>query len=130
MLIQFAVLFSFLAIGELIVWLTQIPIPSSIIGMILLTTALKTKLIKEEWVDKLASFFVDNLGFFFIPAGVGVMKCFGLISQEWFPILSASIISTFIIIAVTGWFHQLGRIYFPKTLSVLAFMHKKLTRKS
>lgn len=109
MLIQVAVIFFFLAIGELIVWLTAVPIPSSIIGMILLAASLQSGWLKLHHVEGFASFLTRNLGFFFVPAGVGVMRCFGLISQQWVPIVFASVISTFIIIFITGWVHQLCR---------------------
>ena len=106
MIQQCAVLFSFLAAGELIVWLTGIPLPSSIIGMILLTVSLKAGIVKLEWVDKISDFLSKNLGFFFVPAGVGLMKCIGLINAQWLPIIGASVVSTFLIIAITGWTHQ------------------------
>lgn len=109
MILQLAILFSFLAIGEFVVYLTEIPVPSSIIGMVLLTTSLKFGIIKLKWVDTMSDFLVRNIGFFFVPAGVGVMRCFNLISEEWLPIVGASIISTFIIIATTGWSHQIIR---------------------
>ena len=106
MILQCAVLFAFLAIGELIVWLTGIPVPSSIIGMLALTAALKLRIVRLMWVDKVSDFLVKNLGFFFVPAGVGLMNCLGLIKAEWIPVVLASTISTFVIIAVTGWVHQ------------------------
>lgn len=109
MILQCAVLFAFLAIGEFIVWATGIPVPSSIIGMILLAASLKAGIIRLMWVDKVADFLVANLGFFFVPAGVGLMRCMGLISEQWLPIVGASVLSTFIIIAVTGWVHQIVR---------------------
>lgn len=109
MIFQCAILFLFLAIGELIVWITGVSIPSSIIGMLLLTAALKFRIVKLEWVSAISDFLVNNLGFFFVPAGVGVMCCFGLISKQWLPIVVASVVSTFVIIAVTGWIHQLMR---------------------
>lgn len=109
MILQCAVLFAFLAFGELVVWFTGVPVPSSIIGMISLAITLKIGWIRLKWVDKAADFLVRNLGFFFVPAGVGVMKCFGIISQEWIPITIATIVSTFIIIAVTGQTHQICR---------------------
>lgn len=109
MIIQFGLILSFLAMGELIVWLTAIPVPSSIIGMLLLTGALKTGVIKESHVAKLSNFLVHNLGFFFVPAGVGLMNCLGIISDQWLPIVGASVGSTVIIIAVTGWVHRLVR---------------------
>lgn len=61
------------------------------------------------WVDKAADFLVKNLGFFFVPAGVGVMRCFDIISTQWIPIVTATIVSTFIIICVTGQTHQISR---------------------
>lgn len=102
MLIQLCLLFLFLALGELIVYFTGIPVPSSIIGMLLLFLALTFKIVKLRWVEKVCDFFVGNLGFFFIPAGIGVMKFFGLISQQWFPIVMAVVLSTIFIIISTG----------------------------
>ena len=46
MIRQCAILFGCLALGELIVFLTGIKLPSSIIGMLLLTLFLKLGLIK------------------------------------------------------------------------------------
>ena len=45
---------------------------------------------------------VNNLGFFFIPAGIGVMNYFNLISNQWIPIIMAVVISSFLIILSTG----------------------------
>lgn len=109
MILQCAVIFAFLAFGELVVWLTGVPVPSSIIGMVALAAALKLRWVRLIWVDKVADFLVRNLGFFFVPAGVGVMRCFDIISEEWGAIVTATVVSTFIIIAVTGWTHQLCR---------------------
>ena len=109
MILQFGVLFAFLAIGEYLVNLTGIPIPSSIIGMVLLCASLKLGIVKLGWVERLSGFLVHNLGFFFVPAGIGLMNCLGIIADQWIPIVLATVISTFIIIAVTGWVHQLVR---------------------
>lgn len=109
MILQFGILMAFLALGELVVWLTGVPIPSSIIGMLLLTVALHYKIVRLRWVDTLASFLVHNLGFFFVPAGVGLIASLGLVSNELIPIVGASVGSTIIIIAVTGQTHQLVR---------------------
>ena len=109
MILQCAVLFAFLAIGKFIVSLTGVPVPSSIIGMLLLAAALKFRIIRLFWVDKIADFLVKNLGFFFVPAGVGLMRCLDLLADQWMPIVGASVISTFIIILVTGRVHQAVR---------------------
>lgn len=111
MILQCAVLFAFLALGELVVYLTGIPVPSSIIGMLLLTLALQLKFIKPKHIDGVADFLVKNLGFFFVPAGVALMLHFDLIRQQWLPILGATAVSTVIVLALTGWIHQLTRKY-------------------
>lgn len=109
MILQFGIILSFLALGEFIVWLTGVPIPSSIIGMLLLTFSLHKGIVKPRHVENLSNFLVHNLGFFFVPAGVGLMNCLGLISEQWFPIIVSAMGSTIIIIAVTGWVHKLVR---------------------
>lgn len=109
MILQFGIIMGFLAVGEFIVWLTGIPVPSSIIGMLLLTVSLKAGIVKLRHVERLSGFLVHNLGFFFVPAGVGLMNCLGLVAEQWIPIIGATVGSTFIIIAVTGWVHRLVR---------------------
>lgn len=109
MVVQCLILFAFLALGELVVYLTGVPIPSSIIGMISLTAALKIGIIKEQWVSRIADFLVKNIGFFFVPAGVGLLKCLDIIRTDLFTIIIATIVSTLLVIAVTGRVHQFAR---------------------
>lgn len=109
MVLQCAVLFAFLALGELVVHLTGVPVPASIIGMIALTAALKLGIIKEKWVSKIADFLVKNIGFFFVPAGVGLLQCLDIVRADLLTIIIATIVSTLLVIAVTGRVHQLAR---------------------
>lgn len=106
---QCAVLFGCLALGELIVYLTGVKLPSSIIGMLLLTLFLKLRWIKLEWVKGISDFLVSNLAFFFIPPGVALMLYFDIIKAEFWPILTASAVSTVLVLVVTGWVHQISR---------------------
>ncbi len=111
MIRQCAILFGCLALGELLVLLTGIPFPSSIIGMLLLTLLLKLGVIRIEWVKGLSDFLVDNIGFFFVPPGVAVMLYFDIIRAEFWPIVVSAVVSTVLVLAVTGWVHQFyGRI--------------------
>lgn len=109
MIRQCAILFGCLALGELIVFLTGIILPSSIIGMLLLTLFLKLGWIKLHWVQGMSDFLVSNLGFFFIPPGVALMLYFDIIAAEFWPITVASVVSTLLVLVVTGWVHQLTR---------------------
>ena len=107
MIRQLAILFGCLALGELLIYFTGIPLPSSIVGMLLLTLFLQLRVIRLEWVQTLADSLVANIGFFFVPPGVAIMCHFKLIKAEWLPIVVASVISTVLVLAVTGWVHQL-----------------------
>ena len=109
MIRQCAILFGCLALGELIVFLTGFKLPSSIIGMLLLTSLLKLGWIKLEWVKGLSDFLVANLGFFFIPPGVALMLYFDIIKAEFWPIMVATLVSTILVLVVTGLVHQLIR---------------------
>ena len=106
MIRQCFIIFACLAVGELIVWLTGITIPSSIIGMVLLTFLLQVKAIKLEWVKGMSDFLISNMGFFFVPPGVALMLYFDLIKAELLPIVVATIVSTVLVLVVTGWTHQ------------------------
>lgn len=106
MIVQCAVLFAFLALGEIIVMLTGVCVPSSIVGMLLLTLSLKLGVVKLDQIEKVADFLVHNLGFFFVPAGIGLMCSLDLLAHQWLPIVVSATVSTFVIIAVTGHVHQ------------------------
>ena len=95
--------------GELVVYLTGIKLPSSIIGMLLLTLFLKLGWIKLHWVQGMSDFLVANLGFYFVPPGVALMLYFDIISAQFWPIVIASLVSTLLVLVVTGWVHQLTR---------------------
>ena len=84
---QFFVIFGCLALGEIIVWATGIKLPSSIIGMLLLTLFLKLGWVKLEWVEHLSELLIANLGFFFVPPGVALILYLDLIKAQWFPIV-------------------------------------------
>ena len=83
---QCFILFGCLALGELIVSITGIKLPASIIGMLILTLLLKLKVVKLEWVRGLTDFLIANLGFFFVPPGVALMLYFDLIKAEIVPL--------------------------------------------
>ena len=109
MIRQCAILFGCLALGELVVYLTGIKLPSSIIGMLLLTLFLKLGWIKLHWVQGMSDFLVANLGFFFVPPGVALMLYFDIIRAQFWSIVIATLISTLLVLVVTGWVHQLTR---------------------
>ncbi|MBE6054007.1 MAG: CidA/LrgA family protein [Clostridium sartagoforme] len=89
-------------IGELISKGLSLPLPGNIIGMIILLVLLCTKVIKVEKIESISTFFLDHLSFFFIPAGVGLISSFDSIKDSLIYILILCLITTAIVIIVTG----------------------------
>ncbi len=90
-------------VGELLSRGLAIPIPGNVLGMGLLLLALVVGVVREEWVQEAAELLLSHMALFFVPAGVGVMVYFDLIGKEWLPIVAATFLSTFVVMAVTGW---------------------------
>lgn len=92
--------------GEFISYFIDGFVPGSVIGMILLFLALLFKLVKPAKVKKISTLLTDNMALFFLPAGVGLMNSLGIISQYWMVILTASVVSTILVIATVALVQQ------------------------
>jgi len=99
-------IFLFLILGEFLKYIFNIPIAGNIIGMILIFSALKLKLIKLESVKPAADKLIQYMVLFFVPYGVGMMVYFDVIKAHWFPILTATVISTIVTLYVTALVQQ------------------------
>jgi holin-like protein len=88
--------------GEFISRLFALPIPGNVMGMGLLLLGLSAGVIDLKWLEEAAELLLSNMALFFVPAGVGVMVYSDLIAAEWLPICVATILSTFVVMAVTG----------------------------
>ena len=110
MLIRYsAIIFGCLALGELIVYLTGIHFPSSIIGMIVLTLFLHLGWIKLHWVKAFSDMLISHLGLFFVPPSVAILAYFDLIAKNFWSISVAIVVSTIIVMVVTGHVYQFIR---------------------
>ena len=109
MIKQCSIIFGCLFAGELIVYLTGIKIPSSIIGMLLLTGLLSFKIVKIHQVKAMSGVLINNLAFFFVPPGVAIMLYVGILKQEFWAIVLSSVLSTLLVLIVTGWVYQLTK---------------------
>ena len=96
----FLLLFQFS--GEAVSRLFDLPIPGNVLGMGFLLLGLTTKLVDIKWFEEAAELLLSNMALFFVPAGVGVMVYGDLIAAEWLPISVATVLSTFVVMAVTG----------------------------
>jgi holin-like protein len=107
MLYQYLIIMACLFIGEFISRVVHVPIPGNVLGMIILLLALLMGVVKLEQVEKAADTLIGKLSLFFVPAGVGVMLYFDIISKYALPILGTTVISTLLVLVVTGHVTQL-----------------------
>ncbi|HCW73342.1 MAG TPA: CidA/LrgA family protein [Clostridiaceae bacterium] len=104
---QFGTILVILLLGEGIRMSTGISIPGTVIGMVILFILLMTKVIKLENIEMISKFLLDHLAFLFVPAGVGLISSLDVIGSAWLPIMMIVIISTVLVVGVTGWTVQL-----------------------
>lgn len=93
-ILQIVLLYIIFFIGEWIRMISNIPIPGSIIGMMLLFAALTLKVIKRDWLSLGSSFLLKNLPLLFVPATVGIIDYFELFKGYGFLSLIVSFVST------------------------------------
>ena len=98
-LIKIFFIFLFYWIGEFLSYLMGGFVPGSVLGMLLLFLALQLKLVKVHQIDSPARALTDNMGLFFIPAGVGLMAQLDTVVANWWVILVAVIVSSVLVIA-------------------------------
>lgn len=101
-LFQFALIAVITFIGEILNYLIPLPIPASIYGLIILLAALCTKLVKLKHVEKAADFFLTIMPVMFVPPTVGLMTKWPVLKDNLFGLLVTCILSTVIVMAVTG----------------------------
>ncbi|WP_235616169.1 CidA/LrgA family protein [Lysinibacillus parviboronicapiens] len=106
-IVQIGILNIFYYMGVGIVTFLHLPLPGSVIGLLLLALSLNLKIIKVEYIQDGASFLIGILTLFFIPATVGVIDYPELLSKTGLLIILAIIASTLVSIYITGLLSQL-----------------------
>ncbi|TVQ23999.1 MAG: CidA/LrgA family protein [Spirochaetaceae bacterium] len=99
-------LFLFLFAGEVLSSI-GLPLPGNVTGMLLMTGALATGILKPEHVRTASNVLLDNLAFLFVPPGVGIMVHMQLIRTHWLSISLAVIVSTILVLIVVGGLQQI-----------------------
>ena len=99
---QFARIMGFCLAGEVLHRLLPLPIPAGIYGLVLLSAALLTGVVKLEQVKQTGDFLSGLFPLLFIPTVAGVMEEWELIAGNLLPILIALIPVTWIVMAVAG----------------------------
>ncbi|BDF58671.1 LrgA family protein [Christensenellaceae bacterium] len=102
-LFQIGIVLAVCLLGELLKLVIPLPIPTSVLSMILLFILLLAKIIKIRHIEQFGDFLLKNMAFFFIPSGVAVMEQFDLLKDNLLPFLAICCISTVVTFAVTAY---------------------------
>jgi holin-like protein len=101
-----AVLLAFLLAGNAVADFGRLPLPGSVVGMLLLGAALHFRWMPAAWVEPAAGLLLRHMGLLFVPPGVGLMLQYDLLRREWLPIVLAGAASTVAVLLVVGLLQQ------------------------
>lgn len=99
---QFLYILSFSFIGEVLQAVVPLPIPAAIYGLVLLLIALATGLLKTEQVQDAANWMISIMPILYVPICVKILEYWGIISQNAVAIITITVVSTFLVFAVSG----------------------------
>ena len=97
----FIVLIGLLLFGNLSSEGLSLPVPGSVIGMVLLFLGLVFLKRVPEDVGKVSDGLIAQIGLLFVPAGAGISLYLGMIAESWLVIILAALGSTVLTIIFT-----------------------------
>lgn len=106
-IVQIGYLYMILFVGNSIARLLHLPIPGSIIGLVLLFLLLQFHIIKLEWIELGAGLLLSELLLFFIPSAIGVIDYTALFGEQGVKAVLVIVLSAIVVMFATGYTAQL-----------------------
>lgn len=100
---QIGVILGVCLVGVLLSSFLPIPVPASVLGMVLLFVLLCLRVVKPRHIDKSSDFLLRNMSFFFIPASVGIMEYYTLVKDHLISLLLVCLITTILTFAAAAY---------------------------
>jgi holin-like protein len=79
-----------------------VPIPGSVLALLLLYAALLCGLLKLAWVERAAGFLLRHMVLLFVPLTVGLMDVGGVLAKHIVAILVSLVVSFLAVLLITG----------------------------
>lgn len=98
----FIVLIGLLLFGNVLSTQLSLPVPGSVIGMVLLFIGLLVVKSVPDDLGKVSDGLIAHIGLLFVPAGAGISLYLGMIAENWLVIILASLGSTVITLIFTA----------------------------
>lgn len=99
---QFGLILLISFMGEILKYLIPLPVPASIYGLLLMLMALQFKIFPLDSVKESGILLIDIMPLMFIPAGVGLLESWPQLKNIWLPVIIITVISTILVMVVTG----------------------------
>lgn len=99
---QFGIILLISFIGEVLNQIIPLPIPASIYGLIIMFTALQTKILPLDKVKETGKFLIEIMPLMFIPAAVGLTESWNILRPIVIPIGVITVVSTILVMGSAG----------------------------
>lgn len=105
------IVLSCLALGQALAQALHLPMPPSILGLLLLFAALQMGWVEEADIKPLADTLLNHLMLLLVPPCVAVMNYFDLLREYALAIIIASIVSTLFLLWFSAWLYRRVRTW-------------------
>ena len=102
MLREFMLIFTINYVGILLSKILHLPLPGTIVSLLLLFFMLQFKILKLEKIENAGNFLLLNMTIFFMPPTVKIIDSYELLEKDLFKIIVIIIVSTFLTMGITG----------------------------
>jgi len=94
LMLQIGLVFGVCLAGQLASALMPIAVPGSVLSMLILFALLVLKVLKVDHLRQKADFLLQNMAFFFVPAGVGILANLGAVKGAALPLLAVILVTS------------------------------------
>ena len=102
MLREFMLIFTINYVGILLSKILHLPLPGTIVSLLLLFLMLQFKVLKLEKIENAANFLLLNMTLFFMPPTVKIIDSYDLLEKDLVKIIIIIVVSTFLTMGITG----------------------------
>jgi holin-like protein len=102
-IVQVCLIYIISSLGNIIQEQFNLPIPGSILGLLILFILLSCHILPEKWIQEGAGFLLSTMMFFFIPAAVGLIKYLDFFQGKGLLLVVVLILSTCLVLICSGY---------------------------
>lgn len=99
---QLGIILTILFIGQALSQYFNLPMPGTVIGMIILLLLLLFKIVKLKWVNKITDILLEHLSILFVPSGVAIINEYHNLKGNILQLSIILVVTMIIVMAVTG----------------------------